>query len=74
MGEVESKAEFFIIDGVISEVKVTNARGSSPLRGKDLKDFEVFLENYSDKIVEKWVDYFVYHKSIKFERITKKIK
>lgn len=27
-----------------------------------------------EKIVEKWVDYFVYHKDIKFERINKKIK
>ncbi|PWI46254.1 hypothetical protein CEE45_17790 [Candidatus Heimdallarchaeota archaeon B3_Heim] len=73
-GEFESKAEFFIINGVISEIKITAIKGSKPLIGKDLKDFEVFLENYSDKIVEKWINYFVYHKDVKFEKITKRIK
>jgi len=29
-----------------------------PLNGIKLKDFEVFLEKYSDNIVEKWIDYF----------------
>jgi len=73
-GEFESKAEFFIINGVISEIKITAIKGSKPLIGKDLKDLEVFLENYSDKIVEKWINYFVYHKDVKFEKITKRIK
>jgi len=73
-GEFESKAEFFIINGVISEIKITAIKGSKPLIGKDLKDLKVFLENYSDKIVEKWINYFVYHKDVKFEKITKRIK
>jgi len=38
-----------------------------------LKDFEVFLGKYADKIVEKWVDYFVYHKNIEFEKINTRI-
>jgi hypothetical protein len=73
-GEYESKAEFFIIDGIISEIKITDLRGRIPLEGKDLKDFKVFLENYADSIVKKWIDYFVYHKEVEFERITKRIK
>jgi hypothetical protein len=48
--------------------------GSSPLIGKNLKDFEDFLSLYAPKIVAKWVDYFVYHKSIEFEKTSKKIK
>ena len=39
-----------------------------------LKDFEVFLEKYSDNIVEKWIDYFVYHKNVQFEKINTRIK
>ncbi len=35
-GEFESRAEFYIIDGIISEIKVTNLRGLKPLTGKDL--------------------------------------
>ena len=73
-GEFESKAEFYIIDGVISEIKVTNIPGAKPLKGKDLKDFEDFLEQYADKIVEKWINYFVYHKDVEFEKITKRLK
>ncbi|MES2589758.1 MAG: DUF4160 domain-containing protein [Bacteroidota bacterium] len=73
-GEFESKAEFFIIDGVISEIRILPVKGFEPLIGKDLKNFEVFLESYSEKIIEKWVNYFVYHKNVEFEKITKKLK
>lgn len=73
-GEYESKAEFYIVDGVITEVKITDIKGRIPLNGKDLKDFKIFLEHYADEIVKKWIDYFVYHKNVSFERITKRIK
>jgi len=29
---------------------------------------------YPDKIVEKWISYFVYHKDVEFEKITKRLK
>src|SRR5690606_20542057 len=73
-GEFESKAEFYIIEGIIKEIKIKNLKGTKPLKGKDLKDFQEFLKLYADKIVEKWIDYFVYHKEVDFERITKRIK
>lgn len=73
-GECESKAEFYIIEGIISEIKLKNVKGVDPLTGKDLKDFQVFLDNFAEKIVKKWIDYFVYHKNVEFERITKKLK
>jgi hypothetical protein len=72
--EFESKAEFYIIEGIISEIKISEIKGKKPLKGNDLKDFQDFLESYSEKIVQSWVDYFVYHKSIVFEKINKKIK
>ncbi|TRX31932.1 DUF4160 domain-containing protein [Flavobacterium sp. ZT3R18] len=72
--EYESKAEFYIIEGIITEVKITEVKGKKPIIGNDLKNFEIFLENYSEKVVQKWVDYFVYHKDVKFEKITKKIR
>lgn len=70
----ESKAEFYIVDGKIIEIKIKVVKGSKPLTGAKLKDFEVLLKNYADKIVQKWVDYFVYHKNIEFEKINKRIK
>ena len=71
---LESKAEFYIIEGKISEIRIKFVKDKKPLKGTKLKDFEKFLEFYADKIVEKWVDYFVYHKDVEFEKITKKIK
>ena len=70
----ESKAEFYIIDGEISEIRIKLVKDKRPLKSAKLKDFEKFLEVYADKIVQKWIDYFVYHKEIEFERITNKLK
>jgi len=73
-GREESKAEFIIIDGKIVEIKIKPIKGSKPLTGAKLKDFEDFLEAYADKIIQKWIDYFVYHKDIPFEKINTRIK
>jgi hypothetical protein len=73
-GEKESRAEFFITNGIISEIIITNIRGKKPITGRKLKDFEKFLEVYADAIVQKWIDYFVLNKDVVFEKINKKIK
>ena len=73
-GNLESKAEFYIINGTISEIRIKLVGGKKPLDMGRLKDFEEFLEVYADQIVKKWVDYFVYHKDVSFEKITKKLK
>ena len=70
----ESKAEFFIVDGKIVEIKIKPIKGYRPLIGQKLKDFEDFLDAYADRIVKKWIDYFVYHKDIEFEKINTRIK
>ena len=72
-GEFESKAEFYIVNGEISEIRITNIKGAKPLKGKDLKDFEIFLGKYADNVVDKWINYFVYHKDVEFEKITKRL-
>ncbi len=73
-GDYESKAEFYIENGEITEIRIVNIKGREPLKGSLLKDFEIFLEKYANSIVQKWIDFFVYHKYVDFERITKKIK
>ena len=70
----ESKAEFFIVDGKIVEIRIKLVKGTKPLSGSKLKDFKTFLEKYADEIVKKWIDYFVYHKNVEFERINTRIK
>jgi len=73
-GGLESKAEFYIINGIISEIKIKLVSGKRPLDTTRLKDFEKFLGVYAEQIVKKWIDYFVYHKDVSFEKITKKLK
>lgn len=72
-GEFESKAEIKIVNGKVNEVVITNVVGRKPLKGNELKNLKVFLKHYSNEIVQKWVDYFVYNKDLKFERITQKL-
>lgn len=72
-GELESKAEFIISDGKVLEIRITTVKGVRPLSGNTMTDFKKFLEVYADIIVARWVDYFVYHKDVPFERITKKL-
>lgn len=73
-GEFESKAEFIIIEGVIESIKITGVKGREHLTGKELEDFKVFLDSYANAIIKKWIDYFVYHKNVECERITKRLK
>jgi hypothetical protein len=69
----ESKAEIIIVEGVITEIRITNVRGKRPLEGRHLKDFEILVRYFSSDIVKKWVDYFVYHKSISSIKIQQEI-
>ncbi len=47
----ESKAEFYIVNGKVSEIKLKAVKGRKPLTGAKLRDFESFLEIYSEKII-----------------------
>jgi Domain of unknown function (DUF4160) len=69
----ESKAEFVLMEGEIVEVRIAEVKGSRPLIGKDLQNFKKLVEVYAEDIVKKWVDYFVYHRSIRPETITRKL-
>ncbi|MFD1466982.1 DUF4160 domain-containing protein [Hymenobacter caeli] len=69
----ESKAEFFLEEGEIVEIRITEVKGSRPLMGKDLQNFKKVVDVYAGDIVQKWVDYFVYHRSIRPETITRKL-
>jgi hypothetical protein len=70
----ENRAEFILLDGKIIEIKIKLVKGRKPLPNNKLIDFKEFLKKYSEKIVEKWVDYFVYHKEVKFEKINTRLK
>jgi hypothetical protein len=70
----ESKAEFILEEGKVVKVIVKVVGNRKSLKSAELKKFDEFLKVYSEKIVEKWIDFFVLKKSVRFERISKKIK
>jgi hypothetical protein len=55
-------------------IRVTSVKGVKPLQGRKLKDFKEFLEDYGERIIEKWINYFVLHKEVDFERIDRRLK
>lgn len=67
---MESKAELIIIEGKL----VKDVRGKRPLETSKQKDFKEFVTAFGDQIIQRWVDYFVYHKSIPCIHIEGRIK
>jgi hypothetical protein len=70
----ESKAELIIKEGKVESVIIKSVKGRAPLPANILRDFEKFVNVYADKIVQKWIDYFVLHKHISCEIIERKVK
>lgn len=69
----ETRAELVIRDGKVVEIVYSPIRGRSPLEGTQLRDFQTLVEHYADDIVRKWVDYFVLHRNVQAEVITRRI-
>lgn len=69
----ESKAEIIFEDGKYISIKISTVNGKKPLDSQNLKKFERLVEVYRDDIVRKWVDFFIFNKVIKSEKITKKL-
>lgn len=72
--EFESKLEFIFENGKLIDIKVKKVRGRMPLPSNKLSEALTFSKKYNHKIASKWNDFFVLRKTIKTERITKKIK
>ena len=70
----ESKAELIIIDGKVTAINILAVKGKESLQAKELKEFKRFVTLFKDDIVQKWVDYFVYHKNIQCIKIEGKVK
>lgn len=71
--ETESKAELIIENGQVVEIRYSSVRGRKPLDRNKFNDFKTFVEYYAEEIVQKWIDYFVLHRPVESEQITRKI-
>ena len=70
----ESKAELFVLDGLVDEIRYLAVAGREPLTIREMQYFREIVSARSDDIVNKWIDFFVLHKSIKSERINERLK
>ena len=70
----ESRAELIIRDGVVVDIIFSTVRGRKPLEPSQMHDFEALVRHFADDIVRKWIDYFVMHRRIQAEVITRRIK
>ena len=70
----ESKAELVIENGMVVGIRILSVAGMKPLNAKVLADFKLLVHRRSDEIVRKWIDFFVHHRQIETEVITRKLK
>ncbi|MFM8443302.1 MAG: DUF4160 domain-containing protein [Methylococcus sp.] len=70
----EARAEIIMADGVVSDIRFSGMAGRPPLEPAEMRYFEELVRARADDIVTKWIDFFVLHKSITPERITRKLK
>jgi hypothetical protein len=70
----ESRAELVIRDGRVVDIIYSPILGRRPLDGAQLQDFQALVASHADDIVRKWIDYFVLHRRVQAEVITRRIK
>lgn len=70
----ESRAELIVVDGKVQDIRYAPVAGRMPLADSEMRYFEELVSAKADDIVAKWIDFFVLHKSIKPERITRRLR
>ncbi|TAE29516.1 MAG: DUF4160 domain-containing protein [Candidatus Kapaibacterium sp.] len=69
----ECRAEILLEEGTIINVVFKNVRNRKHLPPAQRAEFEAFVREYADEIVQKWIDYFVLQKKISPQIITKRL-
>jgi hypothetical protein len=67
----EGRAELRIVEGRVVDIEFLPQPGRPSLKPNEMKQFRALVESRAVEIVQKWVDYFVLHKSVCTEKITK---
>ncbi|MDQ3562994.1 MAG: DUF2442 domain-containing protein [Pseudomonadota bacterium] len=61
----ESKAEIIILDGIVTDIRYSEVAGRVPLDFREMQHFTDIVSARGNDIVQKWIDFFVLHKSVK---------
>ena len=70
----ESRAEIIVVNGEITGIRYANVAGRAPLGNTEMRHFKELVSARAVEIVSKWIDFFVLHKSVKSELITRRLK
>ena len=70
----ECRANIFVVEGKVMEIQFSAEIGKPPLSQTEMRHFQDLVRAKALEIVDKWIDFFVLNKTIKPERITRKIK
>jgi hypothetical protein len=70
----EARAEIILVDGQVTELRLSDVSGRPPLTVSEQRHFETLVRARADEIVTKWIDFFVLHKSVQPERISGRLK
>ena len=69
----EGRAEVRIVAGRVLGIDFMDQSGRPPLKSSEMEHFREIVQARAQDIVQKWVDYFVLHKSISLAKITKQL-
>jgi hypothetical protein len=70
----EGRAEIILMDGQVTEVQFMLQPGRPPLQPAEQRYFEELVHAKADEIVRKWIDFFVLHKRITSEVLTRRVR
>ena len=70
----EGRAEIILMDGQVMEVQFMQQPGRPPLQPTEQRYFEELVHAKADDIVRKWIDFFVLHKRITSEALTRRVR
>jgi hypothetical protein len=61
-------------NGKVVQIIYSVVKGRQPLGKTELRNFQAVTEHYAEEIIQKWIDYFILHKSIAARKITQRIR
>ena len=70
----ESIFDIIMANGKVKDINIRTKKGVPPLSSQDAKEAEAFVREYADRIVDKWVNYFVKKKRVFRTTIKKRLK
>jgi hypothetical protein len=70
----EARAELVVVNGEVVEVRYGAMPGRPPLSVQEMRNFEELVSARANEIVAKWIDFFVLHKPVRPEHITRRLK